>query len=89
MDIASALANGLFGWGFQATTTWMDYITNAYLTINYDSSETIESVDLGLGVMASVGGGLMGEQKISYNFSDFGSTSVAAVEEVLNGLYGD
>ena len=89
MDIASALANGLFGWGFQATTTWMDYITNAYLTINYDSSETIESVDLGLGVMASVGGGLMGEQKISYNFSDFGSTSVTAVEEVLNGLYGD
>ena len=89
MDIASALANGLFGWGFQGTTTWMDYITNAYLTINYDSSETIESVDLGLGVMASVGGGLMGEQKISYNFSDFGSTSVAAVEEVLNGLYGD
>lgn len=89
MDITSALANGLFGWGFQGTTTWMDYITNAYLTINYDSSETIESVDLGLGVMASVGGGLMGEQKISYNFSDFGTTSVKVVEDVLNGLYGD
>lgn len=89
MDITSALANGLFGWGFQGTTTWMDYITNAYLSINYTENKTLESFDLGLGVMASVGGGISGEQKIHYNFSNFGSTSVKEVEDLLSSLYGE
>ena len=89
MDIASALANGLFGWGFQATTTWMDYITNAYLTINHDSNNEIEACEIGLGVLASVGGGAMGEQKISYSYSDFGTTSVEKVDNLLKGVYGE
>ena len=89
MDIASALANGLFGWGFQATTTWMDYITNAYLTINHDSNNEIETCEIGLGVLASVGGGAMGEQKISYSYSDFGTTSVEIVDNLLKGVYGE
>lgn len=87
-DITSALANGIFGWGFQSSTTWMDYITNAYMDINFTDTNEIESVDLGLGVQATVGGN-SGEQKIYYNYSNFGTTKVDAVDKVINALYGE
>lgn len=87
-DITSALANGLFGWGFQSTTTWMDYITNAYMNINYSENQEIESVDLGLGIVATVGGN-SGEQKIFYNYSNFGTTKVDAVDKAISSLYSE
>ena len=89
LDITSAISNGLFGWGFQPTTTWLDFVTNSYLEINYDSNNKISSFDLGVGVVARVGGGISGEQKISYNFSGFGTTKVEAVDKLLSELYGE
>ena len=87
-DITSALASGIFGWGFQETTTWMDYITDAYMDINLDSDNNIESIDLGLGIEATLNGHT-GIQKVYYNYSKFGETSVASVETLLSSLYED
>lgn len=87
-DITSALATGIFGWGFQPTTTWMSYITEAYMDVNLNINNEIESIDLGLGVMASVNGHF-GVQRIYYNFSNFGSTMYASVDDALSSIYGD
>ena len=89
LDMTSALANGIFGWGFQPTNTWMENITKAYLNINYDSNNALTSFDLGLGVLASLNGGPFAEQKIFYNYSSFGTTSFESVENALNELYGE
>lgn len=84
-DITSALASGLFGWGFQTSTTWMNYITKAYLNINYSSNNEIDSIDFGLGVTATVNG-TYGEQKIFYNYSNFGETKFESVETLINSF---
>ena len=89
LDVISAITNGLFGWGFQDSSTWLEHVTNSYLEINYGTNNEISSFDLGVGVMASVGGGMNGEQKISYNFSNFGTTTVEAVDNMLSELYGE
>ena len=87
-DITSALASGLFGWGFQATTTWMDYVTAAYMDVNLNTTNEIESIDIGLGVQATVNG-QTGIQKIYYNYSNFGTTHYDAVDDILSTIYGD
>ena len=87
-DILSALANGIFGWGYQPTNTWMDYITRSYLTIEKED-DTIKSANIGLGVMASLNGGPTGEQKIYYTYSNFGSTSFKGAEDMINSLYSE
>lgn len=79
-DILTMLANGLFGWGFQSTTTWMSYVTNAYLTIKSDDSGIALGGEIGLGVQASVDGGTYSEQKIVYSYDFTTSGSVSEVE---------
>ena len=87
-DITSALASGIFGYGFQPTTTWMNYITDAYMDINLNSNNEVKSIDLGLGIEATFNGHT-GIQKIYYNYSNFGTTSVSSVETLLNSLSED
>ncbi len=85
-EITSTLAGSIFGWGFQESTTWQDYVTDAYFDIFYDgNNQNIESVDISLGVTASVGGSF-GVQYISYNYSEFGTTSVSSLEEAFEGM---
>jgi len=73
-DILSMLANGLFGWGFQETTTWMSYIENSFIEIEKDSNNDIEKANIGLGVKASINGGAFSTQNIyyTYNFTNSG-----------------
>lgn len=87
-DILSALANGLFGWGFQSTTTWMSYVTKATLKINKDSSDEIISADIGLNVLASTNGGITKEHNIYYTVSDFNQGNVAKIDTFLQNTYG-
>ena len=83
-DVLSALANGLFGWGFNESTTWMDYIQYADLKINKDSNNNIASADIGLSVLHSGD-----EELIYYTIDNFNSTSVSKVETFLNNLGGN
>ena len=83
-DVLSALANGLFGWGFNESTTWMDYIQYADLKINKDSNNNIVSADIGLSVLHSGD-----EELIYYTIDNFNSTSVSKVETFLNNLGGN
>ena len=79
--IMSTLANGLFGWGFQPTTTWMDSIVEARVAVHKENSE-IASADVGLVVMANYAG-TYGSQNIYYTVKDFGKGSVQEVETFL------
>ena len=63
----------------------MNYITKAYLNINYSSNSEIDSIDFGLGVTATVNG-TYGEQKIFYNYSNFGETKFESVETLINSF---
>ena len=79
----SSLANGLFGWGFQATTTWMDYITNSHLTLKKDGNNII-GADIGLDVTASVdGGNTYSTQTAYYTLSDFGNGNVEEIDNFV------
>ena len=82
--ITSTIANSLFGWGYQATTTWTEYVTKANLKLNIENDDIV-SADLGLSVLANVPNIGYGEQKIYYTISDFGSASVKKVENFVNG----
>lgn len=88
-DVMGYFANGLFGWGFQSSTTWMEYIQDCYLVANKNTDGTIQTVDIGLGVMASLDGGSYGKQKIYYTASDFGTSSVPSVEAFLASQLGE
>ena len=80
----SSLANGLFGWGFQATTTWVDYITNSHLTLKKDGNNII-GADIGLDVTASVdGGNTYSTQTAYYTMSDFGNANVEEIDNFMN-----
>lgn len=87
-DILSLLANGLFGWGFMATTTWMEYITESKIEINKDENSEILSANIGLGINASVNGGDYKEQFVYYEIKDFGNGNVESVESFLNKYLG-
>lgn len=82
--VLSTLSNGLFGVGFQPTTTWMDYITKANLTLNIENDDIV-SADLGLSLMTSISNVGYGEQKIYYTIKDFNNANLAEVEEFLKG----
>lgn len=84
-SILSTIANGLFGWGFQQTTTWISYVQNSEMTINRGFDGEIASVDLGLYIQASVEGS-SGNQFVYYTMDNFGNASVASVEEFLNDI---
>lgn len=86
--ITGTLASGLFGWGFQATTTWMSYVTKANLTLRKSGDEITEA-DIGLSVTASVNGSERGEQKIYYTVKDFGQGNVPEVESFLERMIGE
>jgi len=80
-DILSMLANGLFGWGFQSTTTWISYVQNAFLEVKKNANGDVNSANLGLGVKASVNGGNFSIQNIYYTFDFEKSGNVSEVED--------
>mgnify|MGYP000910275012 CR=1 FL=1 len=81
-DIVSALSNGLFGWGFQATTTWMDYIEKSYITVNKDSEGNIIRGDVGLELTGTNG-------DIYYTFDNFNNANLKAVDTFLAPIFGE
>ena len=87
-EIRGALANGLFGWGFQATNTWMEYTTQANLKINRDSNSNITSYDIGLSLKYYTNGSYAGIGQIYYTIDSFGNGNVPAIDEFLNTTFG-
>ena len=83
-DIVSAVSTGLFGWGFQPTTTWLDNLEDATLSLNY-TEDALTSIDIGVYITADLGSGT-GAQHVSYNYSNFGTTKVEKFEEYLSTL---
>ena len=83
-DIVSAVSTGLFGWGFQPTTTWLDNLEDATLSLNY-TENALTSIDIGVYITANLGSGT-GAQHVSYNYSNFGTTKVEKFEEYLSTL---
>lgn len=77
-DVISGLANGLFGWGFQDSTTWMDYIIDSKLKVNLDKNNNLENAQIGLTITHD---GI--EEYLYYSMSDFGTTSKSEVESFL------
>lgn len=84
-SVLTALANGLFGWGFQPTTTWMSYVQQAKLKIHKDEQGVIVGADIGLSVLASTDGGQRKAHDIYYTVEDFGQGNVPEVEAFLAG----
>ena len=79
--IMASLATGLFGWGWNPTNTWMDYTIGAYLDINKNKSNEIESVDISMQIQ------LLSEVKeMYYTLKDFGTTSIPSIESFLGGI---
>lgn len=85
--ITSALSNGLFGWGFQATDTWKDYINNAFIKINKDEAGNIASAEIGLNVSA-VSSGTSVTLEIYYEISDFDNANLADIDTFYNETIG-
>lgn len=77
-DVISGLANGLFGWGFQTSTTWMDYIVDSKLKVNLDGGNNLVSAKIGLTITHD---GI--DEYLYYSMSDFGTTSNSDVESFL------
>ena len=88
IDILTHLANGLFGWGFQATDTWMDYIQESTLRVNKDSLGNINSYEIGLTVLAMVQGSAAGLQEVYYTIDSFNQADHPMVAEFLNSKLG-
>lgn len=88
ITILGALANGLFGWGFQQTDTWMDYVKNSKIRINRNADNEITSYDIGLDIMAKVNGSEAGLNEISYTIDSFGEGNVQSVEDFLATTLG-
>ena len=82
--IIGALAHSLFGWGFQQTTTWMDYIQDARIIIDEDN----ESYDIILDVLAMLNGSSYGIQEVYYTVSDFGNGNIDDIDKFLNSTIG-
>jgi len=79
-DILSLLANSLFGWGFQGTTTWMSYVTQANLSVSKDINNEITKGEIGLGVKASIDGQESSVHDIYYTYDFSKSGKVDKVE---------
>ena len=85
--IIGALAHSLFGWGFQASNTWMDYIKNSKIRINKDSNNNITSYDVCLDVLATFNEAI-GLHEISYTIDSFGEGNVEKIETFINENIG-
>ena len=88
LTVIGALAHGLFGWGFQATTTWMDYIETSRIRINKDSNNEITSYDVILDVLAMLNGTSFGIQEVYYTIDSFGEGNVEEVDSFLTNYLG-
>ena len=86
--IIGALAHSLFGWGFQATTTWMDYIESSRIRLNKDANNNIESYDIVLDVLAMLNGSSYGIQEVYYTIDSFNNGNIEEVEIFLNNYIG-
>ena len=84
--VIGALSHGLFGWGFQQTTTWMDYIKKAYININKNTNNEIESYDIGLDVQYFSNGSPAGIGQIYYTIDSFNQGNVDKVDSFVNTL---
>ena len=82
--VLGALANSMFGWGFQATTTWMNYVKKANLRLKRDVANNIVEAEIGLTVLVSVDGAANSQEEIYYKMSNFNSTKVEEVENFYN-----
>lgn len=82
LPVLSALANGLFGWGFQSTDTWMDYVKNSKIRINKDENNEIISYDVCLEVLASYNE-TYALHEIYYTIDSFGKGNVDSVESFI------
>ena len=82
--IIGALAHSLFGWGFQPTTTWMDYIQDARIVIDEEN----ESYNIVLDVLAMLNGSSYGIQEVYYTVSNFGNGNVNEIDTFLNSIIG-
>ncbi len=87
-DVLSILANGLFGWGFMSTTTWMEYITESRIKINKNDSNNILSANIAIGINASVNGGNYVEQEVYYEIKDFNTANIDVVDDFLSTYMG-
>ena len=82
--IIGALAHSLFGWGFQPTTTWMDYIQDARIVIDEEN----ESYNIILDVLAMLNGSSYGIQEVYYTVSNFGNGNVTEIDTFINSTIG-
>ena len=80
-DILAGLAQGLFGWGWNPTNTWMDYILGSTITLRKDSKQNITEADIAMQIELSTE-----VKEMYYTLKDFGSTKVTDVEEFLKGV---
>ncbi len=85
------LANGMFGWGFQTSTTWMSYVTASRLQINLDADGNVIDGNIGMTVTGSISGLYSDRNFIYYNISDFGNAYDSNIETFLtdNGIAFD
>ena len=74
----------MFGWGFQATTTWMNYVKKANLRLKRDVANNIVEAEIGLTVLVSVDGAANSQEEIYYKMSNYNSTKVEEVENFYN-----
>ena len=86
-DIMGLIANGLFGWGFMATNTWMSYVTESRVEVE-KVEEEIVGAKIALGILASVNGGDYKEQVVYYDIKDFGKGNVESVDNFLYPYLG-
>lgn len=86
--IIGAIAHSLFGWGFQPTTTWMDYIQSSRIVINEDDNGNIESYDIVLDVLAMLNGSSYGIQNVYYTVDNFGNGNIEEIDTYLNSTLG-
>lgn len=81
IDVEASLAYGILGVGYQGTTTWMDYIDHAFMNVTYDEGDVINGIELGLSV-ETLSGAIT---HVSYDFSDFGTTTYQKAVDFLGG----
>ncbi len=90
-QVMTELANGMFGWGFQTSTTWMSYVSAARLQIDMNDDGTVDSGNIGMTVSGSISGLYSDRNFIYYNISDFGNACDENIESFLtdNGIAFD
>lgn len=82
--VLGALANSIFGRGFQPTTTWMNYVEKANLKLSRDLEGNIVAAEIGLTVLVSVNGATRSQEEIFYKVTNINSTSHEKAENFYN-----